>query len=261
MEIKQHKKVSGKWLDEYFASYVGMEGGNLEAAVWICDRNPQPWTESLVAPLSPREQPGAWDEDFRRRNRDRMSRWQSHQKIARVMSAARATTQRRPEGESEWLRYFEEHLYAPNGAEFKLSLFPLPLQLPGGMAWSRAFREQPALLPKQRYIDLCRTGKRFRFIAEIRARWRPKVVLCLGTLHLHYYIEAFGLKGLPSRAHVLQPADLAKTLHVIEYDGTVWVVCPALAGATGLSSDVLLSAMGGYIAQWLVSADFPAAAP
>lgn len=257
MKIEQHKILSGEQLDEYFASYVGMEGGNPAAAVWICDRNPQPWTESLMAPLGPRKEPGSWDATFRKRYQDRMGRWQSHQKIARIMSAARAETHDRPESECDWQHYFEDHLYAPGGAEFKLSLFPLPMQIEGGISWAKAFREQPALVPKRRYIDLCRTGSRFRFIARIRAQWRPKVVLCLGALHLHYFVEAFGLQQAQCRQHILQPADLAKTLHVMEHDGTVWVVCPALAGARGLTSDVLLDALGRYIAQWLEPVDFP----
>lgn len=257
MKIEQHTIFSGEQLDAYFASYVGMEGGNPAAAVWVCDRNPQPWTESLVAPLGPRKHPGAWDDAFRKRHRDSMDRWQSHQKIARVMSAARSETHQRPESECDWRHYFEEHLYAPSGAEFKLSLFPLPLQLVGDTPWSRAFRGQPALVPKQRYVDLCRTGSRFRFIAEIRARWRPKVVLCLGERHIQDYVDAFQLKHAKCSRYILQPADLAKTLHVMEHDGTVWIVCPALAGASGLTSDVLLEAMGRYIAQWLVPGDFP----
>lgn len=55
----------------------------------------------------------------------------------------------------------------------------------------------------------------------------------------------------------MQPADLAKTLRVLEHDGTTWIMCPALAGASGLTSDVLLEAMGRYVARWLVREDFP----
>ncbi|MGY2491325.1 transcriptional regulator [Cupriavidus sp. CP313] len=254
--MEQNKYFSGEQLDAYFASYVGMDGGNPAAAVWICDRNPQPWKESLVSPLIPCAFPKAWDEAFRERHRDSMGRWQSHQKIARIMSAARSETYQRPESECDWKRYFERHLYAQYGAEFKLSLFPLPLTLAGGTPWSRAFRGQPVLVPKQRYVDLCRTGSRFRFIAEIRARWRPKVVLCLGERHMRDYVQAFNLERAKRWRQILQPADLAKMLDVMEHDGTVWVVCPALAGASGLTSDVLLEAMGRYIAQWLVPADF-----
>ncbi|AJG24605.1 hypothetical protein [Cupriavidus basilensis] len=52
-------------LDTYFASYVGMEGGNPRASVWFCDRSPHPWSEHLRVPLKPRLAPLAWDAAFR----------------------------------------------------------------------------------------------------------------------------------------------------------------------------------------------------
>ena len=232
--MEQKLIFSREQLDKYFASYVGMEGGNPAGAVWFCDRDPHPWTESLVAPLGPREQPNAWGTVFRARNRDSMERWQSHQKIARIMAAARAETHRRPQSECDWKHYFADLLYAPNGAEFKLSLFPLPAQQIGDTPWSRAFRGQPALVPKQRYVDLCRTGSRFRFISKIRERWRPKIVLCFGERHMDDYVQAFGLQAAATRQFILQPADLAKTLQVLEHDGTTWIISPPLAGASGL---------------------------
>lgn len=257
MEIEQKAVFSREQLDAYFASYVGMEGGNPAGAVWFCDSTPHPWTESLVAPLEPRTQPGAWDHAYRDRHRDSMERWQSHQKIARIMAAARAQTFSSAQDERDWKLYFDQHLYAPEGAEFKLSLYPLPAHLIGQTPWSKAFRGQPALVPKQRYVDLCRNGNRFRFIEGIRRQWKPKVVVCLGERHFGDFVQAFGLERARTGSYVLQPADLAKTLRVLEHDGTTWIVCPALAGATGLTSDVLLEAMGRYIARWLVREDFP----
>lgn len=194
MEIEQKTVFSREQLDAYFASYVGMEGGNPAAAVWFCDSTPHPWVESLVAPLEPRMQPGAWDRAFRERHRESMERWQSHQKIARIMASARAQTFASPQSECDWKHYFDQHLYAPGGAEFKLSLFPLPAHLIGQTPWSRAFRGQPALVPKQRYLDLCRAGNRFRFIEGIRREWKPKVVVCLGERHFSDFVLAFGLE-------------------------------------------------------------------
>ncbi|MDF3831641.1 XpsR family transcriptional regulator [Cupriavidus basilensis] len=255
--MEQKTVFSREQLDVYFASYIGMEGGNPAGAVWFCDSNPHPWTESLVAPLEPRLQPGAWDDTYRDRFRENMERWQSHQKIARIMAAARAQTYAAQQSECDWKHYFDRHLYAPDGAEFKLSLYPLPAHLIGQTPWSKAFRGQPALVPKQRYLDLCRNGNRFRFIDGIRQRWKPKVVVCLGERHFDDYVQAFRLEDAQAGNFILQPADLAKTLRVLERDGTTWIVCPALAGALGLTSDVLLEAMGRYLARWLVPEDFP----
>ena len=61
----------------------------------------------------------------------------------------------------------------------------------------------------------------------------------------------------PAHATTCCSPPTAKTLRLFEADGTTWVICPALAGASGLTSDVLLEAMGRYIARWLEPGDFP----
>jgi len=258
MQIDQRTEFTREQLDAYFASYVGMEGGNPGAPVWFCDSTPHPQVEPLVAPLVPRERPNAWDAAYRNKHRNSMKRWQSHQKIARIMAAARAHTLHMAPGECDWKHYFDHHLYAPHGSEFKLSLFPLPAQLISQTPWSKAFRGQPALVPKQRYLELCRNGQRFAFIDDIRGHWKPKVVVCLGERHLDDFVQAFALESARGAEYILQPADLAKTLRVLERDGTTWIICPALAGALGLTSDVLLEAMGQYVARWLEPGDFAA---
>lgn len=256
-KTEPHTVFTREQLDSYFASYVGMEGGNPGAAVWFCDSAPHPSGASLLAPLAPHVQPGAWDAAYRYKYRHHMERWQSHQKIARIMSAARAQVFKKAIGEQDWRHYFDHHLYAPHGAEFKLSLFPLPARLINQTPWSKAFRGQPELLPKQRYLDLCRDGRRFAFIDAIRRRWKPKVVICLGERHADDFVQAFALAKARATDHVLQPADQPKTLRVLERDGTTWLICPPLAGAAGLMSDVLLDAMGQYITRWLQPDDFP----
>src|SRR5437868_3005217 len=90
MEIEQKTIFTREQLDRFFASYVGMDGGNPAAAVWFCDSAPHPRAESLVAPLVPHAGPNAWDAAYRDRHRSYMERWQSHKKIARIMAAARA---------------------------------------------------------------------------------------------------------------------------------------------------------------------------
>ncbi len=89
MEIEQKAVFSREQLEAYFASYVGMEGGNPAASIWFCDSTPHPRGESLAAPLYPRTQPNAWDDKFRDQHRKSMVRWQSHQRIAKIMAAAR----------------------------------------------------------------------------------------------------------------------------------------------------------------------------
>ncbi len=243
-------------LDAYFSSFVGMEGGNPAAAVWICD--PMPSTEGapLAAPLSPQRVPHAWDARFRVAHAQDMVRWQTHQRIARIMSAAWEMVLFGRHDNGDWQRYLAEYLYRPRGWEFKLSLFPLPMRADNGLPWKRLYGEQPELNPKVNYLALCRSGGRFRFIEALRRSQRPKVVICLGERHEDDYLRAFGMRGLRYTEHILQPADQARVLRVYQDHGTRLIICPAVAGAAGLASDVLLNAMGHFISQWLTIADF-----
>ncbi|TDF55132.1 transcriptional regulator [Cupriavidus sp. L7L] len=252
----QHSKVFARPdLDRYFASYVGMEGGNPKAPVWICDRSPA-CSEPLVAPLQPRMAPPAWDAVFRHQYREDMGKWFGHQCMARIMAAARAEAMRVRLGDNDWEQYYRRHLYSPRGAEFRLSLFPLPAHVDGRTTWSKAFRGQPELIPQSRYLDLCRHGERFRFLAKTRARWRPKVVICLSHRHADEYIEAFSLGGLASEEHALQPADQVRRLRLFTKDGTTWIICPAIGGSAGMTSQVQLDAFGKFLGMRLAESDF-----
>lgn len=253
----QHSGVFARQeLDRYFASYVGMEGGNPGAPVWICDRSPRGWLEPLVAPLQPRVAPPAWDAVFRHQQRENMGKWLGHQYIARIMAAARAEALRVRLADNDWEQYYWRHLYAPGGAEFRLSLFPLPAQFDGRTPWSKAFRGQPELMPQTRYLDLCRHGERFRFLAKTCARWRPKVVVCLGHRHTDEYLEAFSLGGLAGEEHAIQPADQVRRVRIFAKDGTTWIICPALGGSAGLISQVQLDAFGKFLGTHLAASDF-----
>ncbi len=243
-------------LDRYFASYVGMEGGNPRAPVWICDRSPHASLEPLVAPLRPRATAPAWDAVFRHRHRESMGKWLGHQYVARIMAAARAEALRVRLADNDWEQYYWRHLYAPEGAEFRLSLFPLSTQFDGRTTWSKAFRAQPELIPKSRYLDLCRHGERFRFLAKICALWRPKVVVCLSQRHTDEYVEAFALEGIVGEETALQPADQIRRLRIFAKEGTTWIFCPTIGGSAGLTSQVQLDAFGKFLGKHLAASDF-----
>jgi transcriptional activator of eps genes len=242
--------------DAYFSSYVGMEGGNPLAAVWFCEFAPSGLETPLDEALRPLRQPGAWDVAFRQRHQEDMGRWQTHQRIARIMTAAREKILYGRSGGGDWRHYLENNLYQPRGWEFKLNLFPLAIQPEGRLTWSKLYRKQPVLNPKQHYLDLCREGGRFRFINGLCRAMRPKVVVCLSERHTDDYLRAFGMRGIPAVEHTLQPADQARTLQVYTRQDTSLVICPAVAGTAGLSSDVLLNAMGCFISNWLTREDF-----
>lgn len=243
-------------IENYFSSYVGMEGGNLRASVWICDRSPYPWLEPFSAPLQPRTEPPSWDEAFRARYGHKMPRWLQHQRIARFMAAARAEALDVQPGNDDWIQYFANHLYAPRGWEFRLNLFPLPVQLDGLSPWSKVFRGYPELLPKARYLELCRQGSRFGFLRNLRLLWRPKLIVCFGYRHAKDYLQAFGLDDVEGEDIIMQPADLKIVLKTFQKDESTIIICPALAGSAGMASDVLLNAFGKFIGARLDSGDF-----
>jgi transcriptional activator of eps genes len=189
-----------------------------------------------------------------------MRRWLQHQRIARIMAAARARVLDIRLNDNDWMQYYREQLYTPEGYEFKLNLFPLPAHLDGMTSWSKAFRGQPELVPKERYLALCRNGARFRFLQSLRARWQPKIIFCLGFRHEEDYLRAFGLDDLIAEVLPLQPADQIRILRLYVRDSTTWVICPALAGREGLASDVLLNAFGEFLATRLNPSDFDVAA-
>lgn len=253
-------------LERAFATFTGMEGGNPAAAVWVCDAAPRHDVLPLPEALRPQRQPAAWDAAFRRFHADALPRWQTHGRVARVMAAARAATLPRgglPVGPEE---YFNRYLYAPGGWDFKLNLFPLPRRPQAGLPWGKVFRDQPALRSWPAYLDLCRDGGRFGFISALRMEHRPRVVLCLGEGHARDYLLAFGFQDVTGTDAILQPVDMARRrLQVFRHEETTLVLCPAFGGAQGMNSDVLLDALGAFLAQWLCVADFPpfleAAAP
>lgn len=252
----QHSRIFERQeLDRCFGSYVGMEGGNPRALVWICDSSPA-WSDPLIPPLEPHVVPPAWDAVFRHQHGEKMGRWQAHQCVARIMAAARAQALHVRLADNDWKQDYWHHLYAPEGAEFRLSLFPLPAHVDGRTTWSRAYRGQPELTPQSRYLDLCRRGERFRFLATTCALWRPKVVVCLGHRHTDDYLEAFSLGQLAGEEHALQPADQVRRLRIFTKDGTTWIICPAIGGAAGLNSQVLLDAFGRYLGTGLAASDF-----
>jgi transcriptional activator of eps genes len=240
--------VSSEELDGFLASYVGMQG-NPAAPIWLCEVSPHDNASRLKAPLEPLRAPTVWDSEFRQRNKEDMSRWLNHQKAARILASAYRTAH--DMAELDWKTYFGDQLYGPSGGDFWLSLFPLPARSGASRCWSADHRGQPALNPQNRYIDLCRRGDRFRFIAALRKRVAPKVIVCFGPRHADDFLHAFGFTGIASSEVVLQPADLPKRLHVFTQDGTTLVVAPLLGGALGLNSHVLQNALGHYIGELL----------
>lgn len=117
--------LSREQLDAYFASYVGMEGGSPAGAVWFCDSMPTTDGTPLPAQLEPVSEVPAWDADFRLRHLREMGKWQTHQRIARIMAAAREMVLFGRDDSGDWQRYLAQYLYRPRGWDFKVELVPV----------------------------------------------------------------------------------------------------------------------------------------
>ncbi len=245
--------VTKEDLEAYFASFVGMTG-NTAAAVWFCEESPHNLPPAFVPPYRAPQHPQAWNAAFLRENRERLPQWQNHQKIARILAAATEVVRELPTGAIDPVDYFFRDLYAEQGNAFCLSLFPLPARGNHKALWD-AYQQCVPLSPRQRYRDLCSQGARFRFIAALRRRMRPKLVVCTGSRVPELFLQAFGFHGVSGEDAVIQPADQARSLRVYRHEGTTLVLAPPLAGVSGLSSNVLLEALGRYLARSLDATD------
>jgi transcriptional activator of eps genes len=96
--------------------------GNPESPVWLCEATSRLAGSPIAASPEPLQMPVVWNADFRQRNQDEMPKWQSHQKIARILTAVH--TLATDPGAPDWKEYFQERLYGPAGNEFWLSLYP-----------------------------------------------------------------------------------------------------------------------------------------
>ncbi|MEK7491770.1 MAG: transcriptional regulator [Pseudomonadota bacterium] len=193
--------------------------------------------------------PVVWNADFRQRNQDEMPKWQSHQKIARILTAVH--TLATDPGAPDWKEYFQERLYGPAGNEFWLSLYPALVRTVDS-ASGRSPHDTlavPRTLP--RYAALCRQGGRFEFVTRLARHMAPKIIVCFGHQHSDDYRSAFGFAGVVGEDVILQPADLPKRLRVFTKDGTKLVIVPLLGGTDGINSDVLQIALGRYIGRLL----------
>lgn len=252
MEAKE-KSVTKEELEAYFASFVGMTG-NAEAAVWFCEESPHSQPPPFAPPYRAPQHPQTWDAAFLRQNSERLPQWQNHQKIARILAAATEVVRELPTGAIDPTEYFFRDLYAAQGNAFCLSLFPLPARGDHKALWA-AYQQCVPLAPRQRYRDLCSHGARFRFIANLRRQMRPKLVVCTGSRTPELFLQALGFHGANGEDAVIQPADQARSLRLYHHEGTTLVLAPPLAGVSGLSSNVLLEALGRYLARWLAAAD------
>jgi transcriptional activator of eps genes len=252
-------------LSRYFASFCGMDGGNLKAKLRIGGIEHGSDAEALCT-VTPECEPGAWTTERRTEHSAQYRRWPYWRNVAKVVVGIQQASMRDdklPVPALDWRIYRDRYLYSREGWEFKLNLFPLPTAHVSSEDWMKAYGAHPALADKERYRSLCRERGRFDFMRQLRLQHRPKVILATGVGSRNDFVDAFGLGEIEAQEVFIGVGKSLRRLFIYEQqypDGshTALVVTPFLGSPNGINSTALLNELASYVASWLAPDDFPA---
>jgi len=253
-------------LCNYFRSFVGMDGGNLEhAKLWLCGIEHGGVSERLET-IIPEFKAGAWSIE-RRTQEDGLHRtWPLWERMAKIVVSIRRNVLKRAGAEVDdltWEEYRDNYLYGEKAYEFKLNLFPLASPEVNSRSWASIHNAQPELGDKEQYRNLCRHGGRFEFMRDLRAKHGPKVIIATGVTSREDFASAFGFKGCPREEILIGDQGNQRCLHVyVDRDAngaeSRLVVTPFPSYRRYcLNSDALLEALGARVSTWMGPDDFP----
>lgn len=237
--------------DRFIASFAGIDGGNRHADLWICGIEHGGELEKPGSLLEPERRPGSWTQTFKEKPTD-FYRWQYHQKVAKLLialdalsNAPAATPDISPQA---YRPFMADKLYAKDGQNFKLNLFPLASPSVNSEAWRQAYRGHPYLEEKSSYYGRCRE-KRFPFLRRLRAKYRPNVVIGTGITFKEDFAKAFGFEGPPEEL-ALEPRQSSTRSYFRYEDATgVLYVTPFFGGRYGLNSNALIVELARHLAM------------
>ncbi|MEX3929948.1 hypothetical protein AB4Y36_39135 [Paraburkholderia sp. BR10936] len=258
------RTFNGNELSRYFASFSGMDGGNLKARLWICGIEHGSDAETLSS-IQPELEPGAWDTERRMMYAVESRKWPYWRNVAKIVvgtqSAVMARAGLAAKG-PDWRRYRDEYLYTRQGWEFKLNLFPLASPRVVSDEWAKVHGAEPALADKENYRTLCRDGGRFEFMRRLRLEHQPRVIVATGVGSRDDFVNAFGFGGCKEEEVIIGRGAARRRLSVYidSYaygHQSVLVVTPFPGAPSGLNSTSLLEEFAAYVGSWMSPADFP----
>lgn len=254
-------------LCDYFASFVGMDGGNLShAKLWLCGIEHGGDCEALKD-VEPECEPRPWSVERRAALKGEHRSWPLWEKLAKVVVSAQSNAlQQAGVGPSDmtWNYYRDNYLYGREAWEFKFNLFPLSCPQVDSARWSVVHREQPEIIDKEQYRNLCRNGGRFSFMRDLRQRHRPKVIVAMGVGSRNDFVRAFGFEDCSCEELLIGDSGNRCRLHVYvdryaDDSEARLVVTPFVSYRKYcLNSDSLLEELAGRAATWMTFDDFPA---
>jgi hypothetical protein len=158
--------------------FAGMDGGNIDSAIWICGIEPNLGIPPRLLPIDDfcythrtgRRVPW-WNDQFRRTFPGFLN-WGFDQKVAKILLHYHGRDI------AAYPRYMQEELYTQNGSCFKLNLFPLTA--PGTDHWSLEHFELTGLRTRTLYRAWC-TIHRFPFIRQLVRVHPPRIVVATGS--------------------------------------------------------------------------------
>jgi transcriptional activator of eps genes len=237
-------------LDNYLASYTGIDGGNPHAAIWICGIEHGGDIDALDGPLIPEPEPGGWTEKFRRTHPD-FQKWQYHQKVAKLLISLRvleSDPSATPALSKDVYRaYMADELYVQGGQSFKLNLFPFSSPSVCSPKWEEAYRAHDALRDKHAYYNRCEEI-RFPFLKAIREQYDPKLVLCTGVTFRAQFAKAFGFSSETKSFAISNGSGSSRQCHRYEDGRASLIVTPFFGGPYGINSNALIIDLARAIA-------------
>jgi transcriptional activator of eps genes len=250
-------------LSRYFASFSGMDGGNLQAKLWICGIEHGSDSEEL-SDIKPERKPGAWDAEKRAAFATKFRRWPYWRNIAKIVVGTRHAVAAKAGSAlkgMDWREYRDVFLYSRQGWEFKLNLFPLSSPSVSSGDWAKVHGHEPELGDKENYRRLCREGGRFEFIRNLRRQHQPAVIIATGVGNRDDFVSAFGFNDCTAEEVIIEHGTTQRRLYVYvdRYaDGrhSVLVVTPFPGSPSGLNSTSLINELATYVATWMSPADF-----
>lgn len=235
--------ISKEDFERLIGSWLGCDGGNPDARVWICgiehgggfDDIKELVTEKSLKSI----EEAFWDKEFREKN-PKYSTWPYNQKVAKLMLAINQycySSNGQPICLDGYKEYMENMLYTKSGDSFKLNLFPFSSPSVSDSRWRDSYTIESLCGNRDEYRKLC-SQKRFVEFSKLRDERKPKVIIGTGITQSDNFLKAFGFRQYQKS----EQWELShnRKCHVYKDDSGALVVSPFFGGRYGMNRDRLL---------------------